>query len=22
GIDYGTMDGEKVLNDALAMIEK
>ncbi|EOV5996912.1 PTS sugar transporter subunit IIB, partial [Listeria monocytogenes] len=20
--DYGTMDGEKVLNDALAMIEK
>ncbi|EDO1224415.1 PTS sugar transporter subunit IIB [Listeria innocua] len=22
GIDYGTMDGEKVLNDALAMINK
>ncbi|EAD5843192.1 TPA_asm: PTS sugar transporter subunit IIB [Listeria innocua] len=22
GIDYGTMDGEKVLNDALAMIDK
>ncbi|MDN7285636.1 PTS sugar transporter subunit IIB [Listeria monocytogenes] len=22
GIDYGTMDGEKVLNDALARIEK
>ncbi|EAD9439677.1 PTS sugar transporter subunit IIB [Listeria monocytogenes] len=22
GIDYGTMDGEKVLNDAPAMIEK
>ncbi|MBC1344860.1 PTS sugar transporter subunit IIB [Listeria welshimeri] len=22
GIDYGTMDGEKVLNEALAMIEK
>ncbi|EMK1119705.1 PTS sugar transporter subunit IIB [Listeria monocytogenes] len=22
GIDYGTMEGEKVLNDALAMIEK
>ncbi|MBF2352968.1 PTS sugar transporter subunit IIB [Listeria welshimeri] len=22
GIDYGTMDGEKVLNEALAMIDK